>query len=46
MYGACNINETRGSKKVGQLKLSYEGGKPQRGGPFFPGELTPLDTMS
>ena len=41
MYGACHINETRGSKEVGQFKWSYEGGKPQRGGPFFPGGVDP-----
>ena len=46
MYGACHINGTWGSKEVERLKLSYEGGKPQRGGLSFKGELTPLDTMS
>ena len=43
MYGICHINGTWGSTEVGQLKLSYEGGKTQRKGLFW-GELTPLDT--
>ena len=29
MYDACRINGTWGSREVGQLKLSFEGGKPQ-----------------
>ena len=33
------------SREVGQLKLFYEGGKPQSGEPSFWEELTPLDTM-
>ena len=41
MYGACHINGTWGSKEVGQVKLSYEGGKPQMGGPSFLGEFDP-----
>ena len=43
VYDACHgtweIDEVR------QLKLLYEGGKPQSGGPSFLGELTPLDTI-
>ena len=33
MYDACHINGTWGSAEVGQLKLLYEDGKPQSGGP-------------
>ena len=35
MYDACHIIGTWGNKEVGQLKLSYESDKPQRGGPSF-----------
>ena len=35
MLIGCNINGTWGSKTKGSLKLSYEGGKPQRGGSSF-----------
>ena len=41
MYGICHINGTWGSKKVERLKLSYEGGKPQRGEPSFLGGVYP-----
>ena len=38
MYGPCHVNGTRWTKKVGQLKLLYEGFKPQSGGPSFSGD--------
>ena len=41
MYVACHINGTWGSKEVTRLKLSYDGGKPQREGPSFWGGVDP-----
>ena len=41
MYGTCRINGTCGSKKVERLKLSCEGGNPQRGKPSFLGGVDP-----
>ena len=41
-YGWClSYSWGLGSNEVGQLKLSYEGGKPQRAGPSFWGEDDP-----
>ena len=37
MYGICHLNGTWGSTEVGQLKLSYKGGKTQRKGLFWGG---------
>ena len=41
MYNACHINGTWESKEVGRLKLSWEGGKSQRGQSSFLGGVDP-----
>ena len=39
----CHINGTWESKEGGQLKISYEGGKPQSRGPSFLGGVEPFE---
>ena len=42
MYDACHINGTwDGEREIGRLKLLYESGKPQSGGPSFWGGADP-----
>ena len=42
MYDACHINGTwDGEREIGRLKLLYESGKPQNGGPSFLGRVDP-----
>ena len=42
MYDACHINGTwDGEREIGRLKLLYESGNPQNGGPSFLGRVDP-----